>query len=108
MLDYFYHELNVPYAYQIKLRDTGAYGFLLPEDNIIPTGKEASKAVEYLGRFLAGDKGIEEHGIHDNTKLSHPRDQNGFEANEWIRDSGSMKAHASANPSIELKKRWRD
>jgi extracellular matrix protein 14 len=57
-LDWFYHELKVKYAYQVKLRDTGSYGFLLPKENIIPTGQEMLEAVMYLGRFLQGEIGF--------------------------------------------------
>lgn len=58
-IDWFYHEMHVRYSYQIKLRDTGSYGFLLPKENIIPTGEEAFNAVKYFGDFLLGNKGIE-------------------------------------------------
>jgi extracellular matrix protein 14 len=58
-IDWFYHEMKVRYSYQIKLRDTGSYGFLLPSSNIVPTGDEAFNAVKYFGDFLLGNNGIE-------------------------------------------------
>jgi extracellular matrix protein 14 len=58
-IDWFYHEMRVRYSYQIKLRDTGSYGFLLPRENIVPTGEEAFNAVKYFGDFLLGNRGIE-------------------------------------------------
>ncbi|KAJ4369466.1 putative metallocarboxypeptidase ecm14 [Didymella sp. IMI 355093] len=57
-LDWFYHELKVKYSYQIKLRDTGSYGFLLPKENIAPTGEEMMDAVLYFGRFMLGEVGL--------------------------------------------------
>lgn len=58
-IDWFYHELGAHYSYQIKLRDTGSYGFLLPSDYIIPTGEEVLHALKYLGDFLLGNNGVE-------------------------------------------------
>jgi extracellular matrix protein 14 len=57
-IDWFYQEIKVKYAFQIKLRDTGSYGFLLPKEHIVPTGKEVLSAITYLGRFLRGEIGL--------------------------------------------------
>jgi extracellular matrix protein 14 len=51
-LDWFYEELKVKYTYQIKLRDAGTYGFLLPKEQIVPTGHEVLESIRFLADFL--------------------------------------------------------
>ncbi|KAI2463995.1 hypothetical protein F4781DRAFT_414592 [Annulohypoxylon bovei var. microspora] len=65
-IDYIFHELGARYSYQIKLRDTGSYGFLLPSEYIIPTGEEVYQAMKYLGDYLLGNNG---HESYDNSIL---------------------------------------
>lgn len=57
LLDYMHAEVKVPFAYQVKLRDTGAHGFLLPREAIAPTGDEVVGLVKAVSLFLG-----EEHG----------------------------------------------
>jgi len=44
--DYTYGAASVLYSYGVELRDTGDYGFLLPPDQIVPSGQETYAAVK--------------------------------------------------------------
>jgi extracellular matrix protein 14 len=57
MLDYVYGVLRVPYSFQIKLRDLGSYGFLLPKESIIPAGEEMFSLLRYFSQWLLDDGG---------------------------------------------------
>ncbi|KAH9999256.1 hypothetical protein F4779DRAFT_605490 [Xylariaceae sp. FL0662B] len=70
-IDYIFHDIGARYSYQIKLRDTGSYGFLLPSEDIIPTGEEVFQAMKYFGDYLLGNNGHEwSHniGLNDETR----------------------------------------
>lgn len=41
------------YSWTIELRDTGAYGFVLPADQIIPTGEENFEAISTLADYFS-------------------------------------------------------
>lgn len=43
---------GIKYSYLIELRDTGIYGFQLPAEEIIPTGKESWAGVRELSSFI--------------------------------------------------------
>ncbi|KAF5138458.1 putative metallocarboxypeptidase ecm14 [Metarhizium anisopliae] len=58
-IDWFYHEMGAHFSYQVKLQDTGTYGFLLPKEYIVPSGEEVFSAMKYYGDYLLGNNGIE-------------------------------------------------
>lgn len=47
-----YAEANVKYSYSVELRDTGRHGFLLPENEILPSSEETMAGVMYLANFI--------------------------------------------------------
>jgi len=51
--DYTYGVCGVKYSYGVELRDTGKYGFLLPSDQIIPSGIETFAGIVAMGQYIA-------------------------------------------------------
>ncbi|KAL9959742.1 hypothetical protein ACROYT_G033097 [Oculina patagonica] len=46
--DWTYGKLGVEYSFSVELRDEGRYGFLLPANQIIPTGEETFEGLKAL------------------------------------------------------------
>lgn len=47
------------YAFTYELRDTGAFGFILPPEQIIPSGEEILESFLYVGDQVLGDLTLE-------------------------------------------------
>lgn len=47
-VDYVNDVTGADYVFTVELRDTGANGFVLPPNQILPSGKEAYAGVRYL------------------------------------------------------------
>ncbi|CBY13045.1 unnamed protein product [Oikopleura dioica] len=54
--DYSYQTLGVTLSWVLELRDTGAYGFLLPADQIIPTAEETVAMFIEVSKELSSRK----------------------------------------------------
>jgi extracellular matrix protein 14 len=102
-LDWFYHELRVKYAFQVKLRDTGSYGFLLPKENIIPTGEEVLDAILYFGRFVLGEVGF----AAPDAELVHPEglDDQGSENSKNEHAEAVEEEYVFGDDVIELRRK---
>lgn len=46
--DYYYETEGVVHSYTIEVRDTGAYGFELPANQILPTATETWNGIKAL------------------------------------------------------------
>lgn len=46
---------EVPYSYTVELRDKGRYGFLLPKQQIVPTGEEFSDGMKAMAHEIRAD-----------------------------------------------------
>jgi len=50
--DWAYDQANCTYPYGVELRDTGQYGFLLPANQIVPTGEEVLAAFISMCQYI--------------------------------------------------------
>ncbi|XP_048398140.1 carboxypeptidase B-like [Stegostoma tigrinum] len=46
------YDLGIKYSFTFELRDTGRYGFLLPESQIKPTCEETMLAINYIAAYV--------------------------------------------------------
>jgi len=51
-VDYTYGNVDIKYSYAVELRDQGQYGFLLPPNQILPSGKETFAGLVALAQYV--------------------------------------------------------
>ncbi|XP_076812829.1 carboxypeptidase B-like [Clavelina lepadiformis] len=51
-IDWIYDKANITLTYTIELRDKGTYGFMLPPEQIVPTGEELLAGIEVLAAHV--------------------------------------------------------
>ena len=51
-VDYMNDVVEADYTFTVELRDTGRYGFVLPPDQILPSGEESYAGIRYLLRNM--------------------------------------------------------
>ena len=55
--DWMAAEIGVPYSLAVELRDKGNYGFVLPAEQIKPSGAEMWDGMQYLVKEILADGG---------------------------------------------------
>ena len=53
--DWTYGKANIKFSYGVELRDTGKYGFILPADQILPSGMETLQALIALANYVSNN-----------------------------------------------------
>ncbi|GFY41751.1 carboxypeptidase A2 [Trichonephila inaurata madagascariensis] len=53
--DWAYGVAGIKYSYTLELRDTGKYGFMLPSEQILPTGEETWTGVKAMAKAIKRD-----------------------------------------------------
>ena len=59
---------NIKYAFTVELRDTGHYRFMLPEEEIIPSGQELWDGIQVVVNHIIG----EQFTYESTTQLTQP------------------------------------
>jgi len=53
--DYWYYKSGIVFSYCIELRDTGTYGFQLPANQILPTGRENFEGLLVFSNYVVNN-----------------------------------------------------